>query len=100
MKKDDAEFLSRYYAFFTLDYEHVVEQLFMCRIWLIAALFFNMAMIVLVLLLCLSIESCASLQEKTGCKPTISLQADNEHKSKRSIANYGHQAMIGFSCTI
>ena len=41
MKKPDSEFLRNYYGFFTIDYEHITEQLFMCRVYLIASVMVN-----------------------------------------------------------
>ena len=37
MKRSDSEFLRDYYAFFTTDYEKLVELLFVTRFFLVAA---------------------------------------------------------------
>jgi hypothetical protein len=42
VKKANAEFLRDYYSSFTLDYEHVVEQLFMTRVYLVASVGCNL----------------------------------------------------------
>ena len=42
MKRADAEFLREYYSSFTLDYENVVEQLFMNRLYLAGSVCLNL----------------------------------------------------------
>jgi hypothetical protein len=100
MKKADSEYLRDWYSFFTIDYEHVVEQLFMCRFWLITSVLANLALIAVIIVLCFFMQSCAVSIAGFQCKQTIHLTADNEHISKRSATNFGHMAATGLDCII